>query len=223
MQCFQRWKAKACPCFDECSAQAWARADAKSYVSEEDCRNKVAQHLLRSSLHKSIATMAEAQLKASSCEIEVESWTQEEVDEWEREQNAAMEKKEKEKRKWDWGADTQRQEGTKRVATSAVAPPGGGTPVGSTSSGAGGGSSTGHELQRRQAQGTILVMPEYDLPPEITLSREICQAVLENIDRTKAALDMACQTAEGAANVFRAEIVRVTGVEQRIRTHLGQR
>ena len=81
----------------------------------------------------------------------------------------------------------------------------------------------GRIIPSLEAQGNILVMPEYDLPPEVTLSREMCHAVLENIDRTKAALEMARQTAEGAANCFRAEIVRVTGVEQRIRMHLGQR
>ena len=92
MQCFQRWKAKSCPCWEECTAQAWARADTKSYVSEEDCRNKVANHLFRSSLHKAVTTMAEAKQHAMRCEIEVETWTKEEVEEWEREKNAAMDK-----------------------------------------------------------------------------------------------------------------------------------
>ena len=167
-------------------------------------------------MHKTIDNLEDAKIHAINCEIEVESWTQEELDQWENEQKAARDKaaakdaaREKEKRKR--GADAQRQEGNKRIAAIPRTPPTGGPPS----------SSTGYELEQRHAQGNMIMMPQYHLPPEVTLSRELCHTILENIDRGKAALEMARQTAEGAANCFRAEIERVNGVEQRIRTALG--
>jgi hypothetical protein len=46
-----RWKAKACPCAENCSYSSWKKARAESYVSREDCLMRVRQHLRNSSNH----------------------------------------------------------------------------------------------------------------------------------------------------------------------------
>ncbi len=43
---------KTCPLADECSAAAWKKAWVKSYESEQECRDQLPAHLMRSSLHE---------------------------------------------------------------------------------------------------------------------------------------------------------------------------
>eukprot|EP00929_Paragymnodinium_shiwhaense_P059212 TRINITY_DN29645_c0_g1_i2.p1 TRINITY_DN29645_c0_g1~~TRINITY_DN29645_c0_g1_i2.p1 ORF type:complete len:263 (-),score=66.95 TRINITY_DN29645_c0_g1_i2:169-879(-) len=72
------FKMAHCPLHEECSAQAWRRANVFSYVSPEECHQKALNHLVVSSKHNRSKDDAEAILSDFCDQIEVTEETAEE-------------------------------------------------------------------------------------------------------------------------------------------------
>ena len=63
-------------------------------------------------------------------------------------------------------------------------------------------------------------IPRVQMPAEVVVTRDMAQAIIDSLERMKAALGMAEQTAEGAMLAFRQERLRAAELEQRLKDAL---
>lgn len=170
MKVWTKYTAAECPLKENCTKPAWDRAKCFSWDSAEDCRSRIVDHIMKSSLHYDFASAAgveSAREMAALVEIYEEPF--EMAEDWEKEE----------------------QPPSKRARSSQPAP----RPIGAPAKHGGGSSSSAGGDWSVVQSPPHLAKPDDDL---VTVRRSLLRRLLDSVERSATAAGHAVKISTSA-------------------------